>query len=360
MVKILQLTLEAITVSSASPTRLSPTFDDQGIRDIENPSSIGTTLTKVSHSASPRVLSPEKSDEDPHDHAGTTSANISDETKRKEYDLENLPWWDQKPVVPTGRSASLFANSSKFSQNGMPGSDTNWDLKAPKRVAATDPTNSDNDTQSFTTKVMVNGVPRRIPSAIKASASSQKQILGGQRESLGPPQPMPFTRTIRASAPAKFAGWHGGPPPLPPPPLSHPAPGLPRAHSPYNKQHAHPNAGGKGHSAPRFPRKFRPKQCTICGATSHLHKDCPQRGGNSKQGGFHNKQIGGGDTVTKSAIYSNSGSGKGSIFRPSEKAPGYPIERQLELVDTIVAQVRAIKLNLPMPGPMIPAPFYLG
>ncbi|EPS35994.1 hypothetical protein H072_10424 [Dactylellina haptotyla CBS 200.50] len=302
-----------------------PTLEDQGV---DNISSVGTSLTKVSRSDSSRdMYLPGYLGKYPDPLVAAASASTNDNDDSANH--IDPAWFDSKTIIPPKRVMSVPDTENTVSRppsaRDTISNHDHWQRRQFGQAIAPESVGICHDPQEFMTNVMVNGVPRSIPSALKVSAS-KKQPMGQRRETLGPSQPFVFTRTIRASAPAKFPGWHGGAPvPFPQADLA-------------SKHHSRPTGDGKRGSESHGLRKFRPKHCTICGEGTHHYKDCPKK--STKHERFDKQRLGSeaGDSSDKSSTRP-SANGKGPICRPSEKAPGYPMDRQLELINTIIVRL---------------------
>ncbi|KAF3929326.1 hypothetical protein AA313_de0209308 [Arthrobotrys entomopaga] len=298
----------------------------------DNLSSVGTSLTKVSRSSSQQA--PFRFDEAEKKSimvpAGATTSPSSEVTSRKNTDCP--AWLDPNPIPQAGHVIPSPVTPAFPSTNGMSMNDTNGQAGDSQKIIPCNQIATESGPQTSMTKIMINGVPRNIPSG-KGSAPKQS-FYAQQKETLGPSQPVLFTRTVRNSAPAKFPGTQAA---MPFRNLTAP--------SMATKQHQSFEKPNQRHvSEPHRSRKSRPaKYCTSCGDQHNHLKNCPKEG-IIQLGGFDGRQskpehADGSEKVGPG--HRTFGNGKGPIFRPSEKAPGYPVDRQLELINTVIVRLEA-------------------
>ncbi|EWC45310.1 hypothetical protein DRE_00709 [Drechslerella stenobrocha 248] len=305
-------------------------------RDLEDHGSVGTTLTKVSVSGTPPVpyLDPETKD-------GllipSSVSNVDYKTGQETAYSTKNPAWYSGDVAP---STSSIDPVSAY----RPPPDTLSNMNCQEKIEgqSTDIPPGSGHTEpptnpQFTTQVMVNGVPRRIPSTLKVSARFKKHDLAPTRESLGPSEPISFTRTIRASAPARFSGWKTST-------LS--AHNLAKTPTIFESSPG-PVMKERQASQQHNSRKSRSRACNNCGDPSHIQKHCKKKASNQKQLGSD-----GGCSADK-PVFHRLQSTHQPVTRPCEKAPGYPIDRQFELIDTIQAHNRMIQHMAPNVRPNV-------
>ncbi|RVD84210.1 uncharacterized protein DFL_005972 [Arthrobotrys flagrans] len=220
--------------------------------------------------------------------------------------------------------------------------------------------------QQPTTKISINGVPRAIPSTTKGSAPFNKPSIPIQPGGLAPPYMM-HNRAFGPSVPQNFRSWQGGPQPQQPfavgsSNLQVPTIGQwqsrrsPGAFGPTTFPPAFGLSAQRHNSrAPGMHPFFKPrmKSCTYCGGPTHFYKQCPQKLADFK-GGRLDKQPGpnGGNKYNKPF---NSHKG---VHPPDrlDKSPSYPIDRQLELIDYMVALNRADDIRKAAQAAVQPGP----
>ncbi|KAK6335682.1 hypothetical protein TWF696_002448 [Orbilia brochopaga] len=347
-----------------------PTNNNQTAQEIDNPSSIGTSLTKVSVTGAPPVPSI-KSEFNPQQSIGAYAGNASNNEDTSKALVLHRGYHNPTPTYqPVTHGPPV--NTVQWQPQGLPINGMN-----PPAPTIVGPIVG----PQFTTNININGVPRSIPSSLKGSAPAKKSVLAPVRESLGPSAPVFYGRTVRASAPAKVPNWKGGPAPphvsarMAPPVLQGPQ----GPAGPIGPMHAiglmhpigpvHPNGltypanlihpaglihpGGTGHitQPPQLQpnqqhqqqqnyRKFR-KGCANCGDITHIQKYCRKKAGEGDGKIFHHRP---------------NHPMNHPVTRSSEKAPGYPIDRQFELIETILAHNRMMQMGIKPPA--IPAYFY--
>ncbi|KAJ6259215.1 hypothetical protein Dda_6113 [Drechslerella dactyloides] len=307
-----------------APYRL--TYGNHSDREPEDPSSIGTTLTKVSITGAPPLPSI-KSEVNPHRLIGSSIGIVGNGGENhageasKTLTVRNA----DRPHTPIYESYV----------DGEVVDDTHWQVEGLSINGTRTPAPSvgvggpiASPPLQPTTQIMVNGVPRSIPSSLKGSAPVKKSALAPLRESLGPSEPVFYGRTIRATAPAKVPGWKGGP-----------APAQVSARVPPTIPEAPPGVAGAERqvSQPQLSRKPRGKGCANCGDVTHILKYCRKKTGKGPEGGENSEKM---------FHHRPNHPMNQPITRPCEKAPGYPIDRQIELIETILAQTRMKQLGI--------------
>ncbi|KAK6544499.1 hypothetical protein TWF694_001193 [Orbilia ellipsospora] len=298
----------------------------------DNLSSVGTSLTKVSRSGSQQASS-QYDETDKKGIMDPLGASISPGDEDSRPKATECPAWlnpnsaSQVGHVIPSPVAPVFPPMNDISIN-----DANGQAKNSQRILPLNQIAAASGNQNSMTKIMINGVPRNIPSG-KGSAP-KKSFYAQNKEALGPSQPVPFTRTVRNSAPAKFAGMQSGMPlrNFTAPPIST------KQYQPFEKSNQ------RRVSEPHRSRKPRPaKYCTSCGDQAHHLYDCPKAGIIHLEGsdGRQFKPEHADASEKAGPAQRTFGNGKGPIFRPSEKAPGYPVDRQLELINTVIVRLEA-------------------
>ncbi|KAK6356312.1 hypothetical protein TWF718_000673 [Orbilia javanica] len=303
--------------------------------------SIGTDPAKALLAPGACVLSlPETSEENPHSFEELSepnnlsdSENIAERAARDPQSFDNthslrrLPnpaSEDNEPTRP--RSAGVSTSSSHWQAQ------TAGDYR---QMAVG---------QQPTTNVSINGVAKAIPSSIAGTSS----FLPYPPQPRGPAAPyMMYGHPFGAPAPPSFVGWQGGPQPQPPylqaraigqwsDGRSLGAFGSPVVSSAFVTSVQRYNTRAGPHAFP----KARAKSCSRCGDPAHFYKHCPHKHANSKGG----KQFG---TCGGKRCGGPFGPNKGGLHSLDrlDKAPPFPIDRQMELIDYMVATNRADDLR---------------
>ncbi|KAK6499710.1 hypothetical protein TWF481_010071 [Arthrobotrys musiformis] len=331
-------------------------------KDAGNPSSIGTTLTKVSRSSAPRALSPSGPLEKnlrPSE-GGSGSKNPSDVENANDKATIKPPCFGEKQLLgglPNSESVDGGLTHPRPTDEVSTHSG-HWQTKDQNTTNSSYEPNVSVGQPTLT--ISINGVPRSIPSAAKGSVPSKKPSKPAHTQGLAQPSMVPI-QPNGVSAPQNFRGWQAGLHPQPPFMAGHmtlqapfvgqwqgrkhpgaigPAPFSssfgPGPHRQNMRTYGGKNLGSYASTKPRM------KPCTYCGDFMHFHKYCPFKlanpnfiGGVNKQIGFHGKD--------NSKSFGPYGLKEGKRLQPLDrldKSPSYPIDRQLELIDSIVALVR--------------------